>query len=229
MRPDRSHERALMAAGAGIVAGLDEVGRGPLAGPVFACALVLPDDLAPDLAGAIDDSKRLAPARRAELAAALERVARIGLGQASPAEIDRLNILEATFLAMRRAVAALGAPPPDHALVDGNRAPNLACPATALVGGDARCLSIAAASIVAKVRRDRLMATLAERHPGYGWERNAGYGTQEHLAALARLGATPHHRRSFAPVAAAAAGAPVAATPDSPRPNLVNDLESQDY
>jgi ribonuclease HII len=211
MRPDRRHERRLAAAGAVIVAGIDEVGRGPLAGPVVAAALVLPDDLAPDLAGAIDDSKRLAPERRAGLAAALGAVCRIGFGEVSPAEIDRLNILAATLLAMRRAVDALGAPPPDHALVDGNRAPALSCSATPVVGGDRRCLSIAAASIVAKVRRDRLMAALAERHPGYGWERNAGYGTAEHLRALARLGATPHHRRSFAPVAAAAAGAPVAA------------------
>ena len=122
------------------------------------------------------------------------------VGAASVAEIDRLNILEATLVAMRRAVDDLGVVPA-HALVDGNRAPELSCPATTVVGGDARSLSIAAASIVAKVTRDRIMARLARRYPGFGWERNAGYGTPEHRAALARLGVTPHHRRSFAPIA----------------------------
>jgi len=116
------------------------------------------------------------------------------------AEIDRLNILQATMLAMQRAVAALP-DPPEYALIDGNRAPDLPVPAQTVVKGDSRCLSIASASIVAKVTRDRIMDTLAREHPGYGWERNAGYGTAEHRAALERLGITPHHRRSFAPIA----------------------------
>ncbi len=179
------------------VAGIDEAGRGPWAGPVVAAAVVLDAGSVPV---GVTDSKRLSRARREALFTALRASARIGVGAASVAEIDRLNILEATLIAMRRAVDDLGVPPA-HALVDGNRAPELSCPATAVVGGDARSLSIAAASIVAKVTRDRIMARLARRYPGFGWERNAGYGTPEHRAALMRLGVTPHHRRSFAPVA----------------------------
>jgi len=191
-----------LACGRAPVCGVDEAGRGPLAGPVVAAAVVLP---AGELPAGIDDSKKLAPARREALAAALRAVAAVGIGQASVMEIDRLNILQATFLAMRRAVEALGAAlggPPAFALIDGNRAPEgLACPAQTLVGGDGRSLSIAAASILAKVERDRIMRDLALAHPAYGWERNAGYGTAEHLAALRRHGLTPHHRRSFRPVA----------------------------
>ena len=179
------------------VAGIDEAGRGPWAGPVVAAAVVLdPQRIPPGL----DDSKKLPAARRAALFDELMACARAGIGSAGVREIDRLNILEATMLAMGRAVAALPAPPA-HALVDGTRAPALACPATTVVKGDARSLSIAAASIVAKVSRDRLMAELARSFPGYGWERNAGYGTPEHRRALERLGPTPHHRLSFAPVA----------------------------
>ena len=183
------------------VAGVDEVGRGPLAGPVLAAALVLPAaGLPPALAAAIDDSKRLKPERRGRLSAEIERHCAVGLGQASVAEIDAINILNATFLAMGRALAALPAAP-GFVLVDGNRLPpDLGCPGRTLVGGDRLSLSIAAASIVAKVTRDRLMAALAARYPGYGWERNAGYGTAEHRAALRRLGVCPEHRRSFAPV-----------------------------
>ncbi len=188
---------ALERARRGPVAGIDEAGRGPWAGPVVAAAVVLDAGSVPV---GVTDSKRLSRARREALFAALRASARIGVGAASVAEIDRLNILEATLIAMRRAVDDLGVPPA-HALVDGNRAPELSCPATAVVGGDARSLSIAAASIVAKVTRDRIMARLARRYPGFGWERNAGYGTPEHRAALARLGVTPHHRRSFAPIA----------------------------
>lgn len=151
------------------------------------------------LAEAIDDSKVLNPAHRVELAQALEACARIGVGAASVGEIDAHNILQATFRAMRRAVDALGLAP-DLALVDGNRLPVLPCPARAVVRGDGLSLSIAAASIVAKVTRDRIMTSLAGRHPGYGWERNAGYGTAQHRDALARLGVTAHHRRSYAPV-----------------------------
>jgi ribonuclease HII len=151
----------------------------------------------------IDDSKKLAPARRRRIAADLAAVAAVGLGQASVAEIDRLNILKASLLAMRRAFddLALGlGRMPAVALVDGNRLPDLPCAARAVVGGDGRSLSIAAASIVAKVARDALMAELARAHPQYGWERNAGYGTPEHLRALTQFGATPHHRITFTPI-----------------------------
>jgi ribonuclease HII len=195
---------SLEAAVAGRVAGIDEVGRGPLAGPVMAAAVVFSAPVAPALAALIDDSKRLSPARRdiafaALIAARAVGGVEIGVGAASVAEISRLNILGATLLAMRRAAGRL-AGLPDLALVDGNRPPALDCAVRCVVGGDRRCLSIAAASIVAKVVRDRLMARLATRYPAYGWERNAGYGTSAHLAALAAHGASPHHRPTFAPV-----------------------------
>jgi len=195
--PDFALERA---AGAAPVCGIDEAGRGPLAGPVFAAAVVLDPARVPQ---GIDDSKKLAPARRRRIAADLAAVAAVGLGQASVAEIDRLNILRASLLAMRRAFddLALGlGRMPAVALVDGNRLPDLPCAARAVVGGDGRSLSIAAASIVAKVARDALMAELARAHPQYGWERNAGYGTPEHLRALTQFGATPHHRITFTPI-----------------------------
>ena len=179
-----------------LVAGLDEAGRGPLAGPVVAAAIILDPARLPD---GIDDSKRLDAARRAALCAALRESARVGIGAASVAEITRLNILEASLLAMRRAVAALGVAP-GLVLVDGNRDPRLGHPTRLVVGGDARSLSIAAASIVAKVTRDRIMAALEPRYPGFGWGRNQGYGTPEHLAAIAERGPTPHHRASFAPI-----------------------------
>jgi ribonuclease HII len=183
------------------VAGIDEVGRGPLAGPVVAAAVILdPGNIPPELDG-LDDSKTLSAAARARYAATIRTVGRIGIGAASVAEIDRLNILQATMLAMVRAVAALRVVP-DAALVDGNRRPPLACRVETLVGGDTLSLSIAAASVVAKVVRDRAMAALALRYEGYGWERNAGYPTKQHRAALLLHGATPHHRRSFAPVRA---------------------------
>lgn len=193
MPPDRKFERVH----AGLVAGVDEVGRGPWAGPVVAAAVIFKRGAIPR---GIDDSKLLTRTRREALFEALHDTAIIGVGQASVEEIERLNILAAAMLAMSRAVADL-AVVPDHALIDGNRAPDLPCPATTLVGGDRRSLSIAAASIIAKVTRDRLMTHLAADHPGYGWERNAGYGTPEHTAALDRLGITVHHRRGFAPIA----------------------------
>jgi ribonuclease HII len=179
-----------------IVAGVDEVGRGPLAGPVVAAAVILEMPLE-----GIRDSKVLGRAARERLALALGPVARIGLAAASVAEIDRLNVLQASLLAMRRAILRLGVHP-DIVLVDGNRIPDLPCPAEAVQGGDRDVPAIGAASIVAKVARDRLMKRLAARHPGYGWETNAGYPTRQHREAIARLGVSCHHRRSFAPVRA---------------------------
>jgi len=191
----------------GRVAGVDEAGRGPLAGPVVAAAVVFPAGVPAALAGMLDDSKKLSAARREAAFAALRGCAEveIGLAAASVAEIGALNILGASLLAMRRAVARLPRAP-DLALVDGNRPPQLACPVRCVVGGDARSLSIAAASIIAKVVRDRAMARLAARHPGYGWAGNAGYPTADHRAALARLGPTRHHRAGFGTVRQLALG-----------------------
>ena len=171
------------------VAGVDEVGRGPLAGPVVAAAVILPRPI-PGLA----DSKQLSARERERLAALIREQALVAVAAASVEEIERLNILGATMLAMRRAVGRLPLPP-EEVLVDGNRGPELLCPVRCIVGGDATIPEISAASIVAKVVRDRLMARLARRYGGYGWERNAGYGTAEHRGALQRLGLTPHHRR----------------------------------
>ncbi len=179
--------------------GVDEAGRGPLAGPVIAAAVILDPTRLDALAG-IDDSKRLTKTRREKFYTIIAENAETGLGCAEVEEIDRLNILGATMLAMERAVNALSRVP-DHALIDGNRAPRLKCVARTVIGGDGLSLSIAAASVIAKVTRDRLMASLAQKHPGYGWERNAGYGTREHMEALARLGPSPQHRTSFAPIA----------------------------
>ncbi len=187
---------SLEARARGLAAGIDEAGRGPWAGPVVAAAVVLDPASLPE---GIDDSKKLSRARREALFAALSLSARVGLGAASVPEIERLNILGATLLAMSRALARLGLVPA-LALIDGNQAPELPCPALTVVRGDSRSLSIAAASIVAKVSRDRLMARLGRAHPGFGWERNAGYGTLEHRAALERLGVTRHHRKTFAPI-----------------------------
>jgi ribonuclease HII len=195
--PDFQHETAARTRGATRVAGVDEAGRGPLAGPVVAAAVVLDAGHIPP---GLNDSKKLTAARREGLLAALLACAQVGIGQASVDEIDALNILRASHLAMLRAVAALPEAP-DHLLIDGNLLPrNAPCAATAIVRGDALCLSIAAASIIAKVTRDRIMVDLAQQYPGYGWDRNAGYPTPEHRAALLRLGVTPAHRRSFRPV-----------------------------
>lgn len=190
------------------VAGVDEVGRGPLAGSVVACAVILPYDLS-TLPEGITDSKGITARQRERLAPSLREVCAYAIGEASVEEIDTLNILQATFLAMRRAVDGLRklGHIPDYALIDGTHIPpHLGCPATAIVDGDARSLSIAAASIIAKVTRDTTMAALATDFPLYGWERNAGYGTKAHLDALKAFGATPHHRKSFAPVANALNG-----------------------
>jgi ribonuclease HII len=186
------------------IAGVDEVGRGPLAGPVLAAAVVLRSPVAPALAALLDDSKKLDAAAREAAFAALHvariaGLAEIAVGAASVAEIARLNILHAAMLAMRRAVLRLPGPP-HLALVDGNRAPELGCKVHCVVGGDGISLSIAAASIVAKVVRDRAMARLALRWPGYGWETNAGYATVGHRDALHRLGPTCHHREDFGTV-----------------------------
>ena len=190
-----------------VLAGVDEVGRGPLAGPVYASAVAIaPADadsfLEGPLAG-LTDSKKLTEARREHFSATLHLLphVRIGIGSASVAEIDAMNILRATHLAMRRAVLALGDPQPAHVLVDGLPVKGLPCPSTAIVKGDAQSLLIAAASVVAKVARDHLMAELDAQYPGYGFAANKGYGTAEHLEALRRLGVSPVHRRSFAPVA----------------------------
>ena len=194
--PDYRHESRLLAKFPGPIAGVDEAGRGPLAGPVVAAAVILKKTRIPK---GLDDSKKISPARRKALYAEIVACAIVGVGEASVDEIDLLNIRQATHLAMARAINALSQPPA-YALVDGNDAPALACPCGTLVGGDGLSVSIAAASIVAKVTRDRLMTDLHTIHPGDGWNSNMGYGTEAHLAALKRLGPCAHHRRSFAPV-----------------------------
>lgn len=204
--PDLSFERAAIADHGGPVVGLDEVGRGPWAGPVVACAFPLPDaraetgGLLPDVFAALDDSKKLTARRREHLFEGL-RAFPHGIGVVDVEEIDRLNILQASLLAMRRALAASSVTA-RCALVDGNRDPGLGLPTMLVVKGDERSIAIAAASVLAKVTRDRVMTDLASAHPGYGWERNMGYGTKAHSEGLARLGVTAHHRRSFAPIRA---------------------------
>jgi ribonuclease HII len=182
---------------AGQVAGVDEAGRGPLAGPVIAAAVIL--DPARPVAG-LRDSKQLSESRRNVLYAEITaRAVAWATGRADVEEIDRINILQATLNAMRRAVEQL-VPAAEHVLVDGNRCPQLACPAEAIVRGDSRIAAISAASIIAKVTRDREMIELDTWYPGYGLARHKGYPSREHLAALQRLGVTPIHRRSYAPV-----------------------------
>ncbi len=180
----------------GLVAGIDEAGRGPWAGPVVASAVILNQSCTP---AGIKDSKKLSPSRRVEIASALWKTARIGVGIASVDEIDELNILQATMLAMSRSVANLPVAPAT-CIVDGKVKPKLPCPAYTVVKGDAKSQSIAAASIIAKVTRDRMMLELSRDFPGYGWESNKGYGAKAHRSGLDELGITPHHRRSFAPI-----------------------------
>ena len=188
------YERGFWARGIARVAGVDEVGRGPLAGPVVAAAVILAEGVAIDGAA---DSKALTPQRRSEIATEIEaRAAAIALGAASVREIDRLNILRATTRAMTRALGRLPLTP-DHVVVDGLPVRDLGWEHEAVVGGDARVHSIACASIVAKVCRDRLMTLLAARYPDYGWERNKGYATRRHKSALREVGLTPHHRTTF--------------------------------
>jgi ribonuclease HII len=203
-RPASRPDFSLEAAHPGPVAGVDEAGRGPLAGPVLAAAVIFPGHPPEELAALLDDSKRLDAARReaayeALLEARAAGTALIGVGAASAAEIGTLNILRATHLAMARAISRLPVAP-DLALVDGNAPPRLPCPVRCVVGGDGLSLSIAAASIIAKVVRDRAMTRLSVRWPDYGFARHAGYPTPAHREALARLGPCPHHRRGFSPV-----------------------------
>ena len=194
MKPDYEIERVLNHTR---IAGIDEVGRGPWAGPVTAAAVILDPDAIPD---GLNDSKKLSEKRRVALAKIIHATAEVGIGSASVEEIDAMNIVQATFLAMRRAVGALDKAL-HFALVDGNRVPSgLPCDAQSVVKGDTRSVSIAAASIVAKVHRDALMTDLAREFPAYGWETNRGYGTQKHQVSLLSHGVTLHHRRSFRPI-----------------------------
>lgn len=194
---DFSFEALALARGFACVAGVDEVGRGPLAGPVTAAAVILDPAAIP---AGLADSKALTARSREALFEQIAACAKVSVAHASVAEIDDLNILRASHLAMERAVAGLSIQP-DHILIDGNLVPaQLRLRAEAIVKGDAKSLSIAAASIIAKVTRDRLMVDLAQQHPGYGWEVNAGYPTKRHLDALLNLGVTAWHRRSFRPV-----------------------------
>ena len=195
--PNFAFESRALARIAGLVAGVDEAGRGPLAGPVVAAAVIFQKTRIPK---GLNDSKKLtARMREALFTSIMEKAVAVGVGEASVDEIDLVNIRQATHLAMARAVRALN-PAAVFALVDGNDAPALPCPCETIIGGDGRSVSIAAASIIAKVTRDRLMVALHDKHPQYGWAANKGYGTAEHLLALGRYGATPHHRRSFAPI-----------------------------
>lgn len=197
-RPTLEREFAFWRAGGGLVAGVDEAGRGPLAGPVVAAAVVFPPHC--KVIRGLRDSKLLPPARRARLALVVRaRALAVSVGAASVREIDRLNIRRATILAMQRALARL-AVEPAYVLVDGLPLPELGRPHDAIVDGDVHCHSIAAASVIAKTVRDRLMELLGRHHPSYAWASNKGYGTPDHLAALATFGFTAHHRKSFAPV-----------------------------
>jgi ribonuclease HII len=195
--PTFEFEEDLQAQGYLNIAGVDEVGRGPLAGPVFAAAVILDPKHIPN---GLNDSKKLSAAKREILLKAIMEHAEVSIASASEREIETINILQASHLAMVRAVHNLKKRP-DHVLVDGNLIPrNLEIPATALIKGDSRSVSIAAASIVAKISRDFVMCDLGQQFPGYGWEKNAGYPTAQHLKALQDLGVTPHHRRTFKPV-----------------------------
>ncbi|MBT3553792.1 MAG: ribonuclease HII [Rhodospirillaceae bacterium] len=202
--PDFSLEAKAAEAGFIRIAGIDEAGRGPWAGPVVAAAVVFDGQFGrpadwPDWLAGLDDSKKLNRKKREVLFDVILAGAACGIGRAEVEEIDRLNILQASLLAMRRAVEALPAAP-DYALIDGTHAPKLPCRCETVIKGDGRSFSIAAASVLAKVSRDEIMAGLAADYPGYGWERNQGYGVPEHRAGLERLGVSPHHRKSFKPI-----------------------------
>ncbi|MEM7520869.1 MAG: ribonuclease HII [Pseudomonadota bacterium] len=200
MGPTFEFERAAMAEGFARIAGVDEVGRGPLAGPVTAAAVVLDPMRIPD---GLNDSKKLTAKARQRLYREIMQVADVSIAHASVEEIDALNILRASHLAMTRALDGLKTlgRPADYALIDGNQRPrDMTLPARTIIKGDGRSQSIAAASIMAKICRDCVMLSLAQQHPGYGWETNMGYGSKSHILALQKLGPTPHHRRSFKPV-----------------------------
>ncbi|MDU8928084.1 ribonuclease HII [Alisedimentitalea sp. MJ-SS2] len=195
--PDFSFEQAALDRGFSRIVGVDEVGRGPLAGPVTAAAVILDPANIPE---GLNDSKKLTAKRREALYGQIMDCAQVSIAEATVEEIDEINILRASHLAMTRAIAGLPHAP-DHCLIDGNMLPrDLTVSAEAIIKGDARSLSISAASIVAKTWRDRGMLSLAQQYPGYGWETNAGYGSKKHISALQNLGVTPHHRRSFKPV-----------------------------
>ncbi len=197
--PDFIREQELIAklGSTAKIAGVDEVGRGPWSGPVTACAVVLDSNNIPD---GLNDSKKLTAKKREQLFDQIMETADVSIAHVSVEEIDQINILQASLLAMENALAGLSAPC-DFALIDGNKKPkNLVCPCETIIKGDAKSASIAAASIIAKVTRDQLMVTLSQQYPGYGWETNAGYGTKQHQEGLAKLGVTPHHRRSFKPI-----------------------------
>lgn len=197
--PDWSSEEIMLKQHAGHVCGVDEVGRGPLAGPVVAAAVILDSDNIPE---GLNDSKKLSEKKREALFELIyQKAVAVSVAEASVEEIDEINILQASLLAMRRAVEGLEIKAAS-ALVDGNKDPNLDMPTNTLVKGDGRSLSIAAASIVAKVFRDRMMKKLGEKYPDYGWGQNAGYGVPKHMAALKLVGITPFHRKSFAPIRA---------------------------
>ncbi|GAA6175712.1 ribonuclease HII [Sulfitobacter pacificus] len=197
MKPDFEFERAAMAQGYTRIAGVDEVGRGPLAGPVTAAAVILDPACIPE---GLNDSKKLTKKARERLYEEIMEVAEVSIAHATVAEIDEINILRASHLAMMRALEGLKTPA-DYVLVDGNMLPrDLILPAQTIIKGDSRSQSISAASIMAKICRDCVMLSLAQQHPGYGWETNMGYGSKRHIEALQELGVTPHHRRSFKPV-----------------------------
>lgn len=186
----------------GEVCGIDEVGRGPLAGPVTAAAVYVPKNiLNHDFIALINDSKKLTAKKREILAVQIKEHCLWAIGEASVEEIDQINILQATFTAMRRAFEELSKQCSiNHALIDGNKSPSLPCPSTTVIKGDQTSTSIAAASILAKVHRDQYMARIANDHPGYGWESNAGYGSKKHIEAIHQIGVTPYHRKSFEPI-----------------------------
>ena len=198
--PDYSFENQAKKNGDKIVCGIDEAGRGPWAGPVTAAAVVLdPALLSYELLNQLDDSKKIKRAQQKAIFDEIHLKIIYGIGQASVEEIDDINILQATFLAMRRALKALGVFS-GQALVDGNRLQSLNCSSEAIIKGDSKSYTIAAASIIAKVTRDLNMVVLSQQYPGYGWERNSGYGTKEHQAALVSIGVTSAHRKSYAPI-----------------------------